>query len=102
MMTHDVALAITALGTAVTIAACIGAVLMRTSVFDRMHFVTPITSLGCPLVAIGLSIEQGWGLTTASILLVAGLLFMAGPPLEAATGRLLGQLEGKVPSSSPE
>lgn len=101
-MSHDIALAIVALGTAVTVASCLGAALMRTDACDRMHFVTPVTSLGCPLVAIGLSVEQGWGLTTASLLLVAALLFIAGPPLEAATGRLLGQIEGKVPSSSPE
>lgn len=97
-MGHEVALALVGLGTAVTVAACLGAVVMRTSVFDRMHFITPVTSLGCPLVALGLSVEQGWGLTTASILIVAALLFMAGPVLEAATGRALGQIEGRLPA----
>lgn len=101
-MGHDIALGLVALGTAVTVAACIAAVAMRSSVFDRMHFLTPITSLGCPLVAIGLCVEQGWGLTAASYLLVAGLLFFSGPVLEAAMGRVLGQMEGKVPDSSPE
>ena len=101
-MAHDVALALVALGCAVTVAACAGAALRRSDVFDRMHFVTPVTSVGCPLVAVGLSVEQGWGLTTASLLLVAGLLFIAGPILEAATGRLIGQMEGQVPPSTPE
>lgn len=100
-MAHDIALALVALGTAVTVAACLAAAIMPTA-FDRAHFITPVTSLGCPLVAVGLCVEQGWGLTAASLLLIAGLLFMAGPPLEAATGRLLGQVEGKIPSSSPE
>jgi multisubunit Na+/H+ antiporter MnhG subunit len=98
-MGHDVALALVGLGTAVTVAASLGALLMR-SVFDRLHFLTPITSLGCPLVAAGLSVAQGWGLTTASLILVAGLLFFAGPALEAATGRRAGQFEGRVSSSS--
>ena len=101
-MAHDVALALVALGCLVTVAACTGALVRRSDVFDRMHFVTPVTSVGCPLVAIGLSVEQGWGLTTASLLLVAGLLLIAGPVLEAATGRLIGQIEGQVPPSAPE
>lgn len=101
MIGHDVALALVALGTAVTVASGLAAAL-RKGPFDRLHFVTPITSLGCPLVAIGLCVEQGWGLTAASLLLVAGLLFVAGPFLEAATGRLLGQIEGEIPQSSPE
>lgn len=101
-MAHDIALALVALGTAVTVAACVSALAMRSSVFDRMHFLTPITSLGCPLVAVGLCVEQGWGLTAASYLLIAGLLLFSGPFLEAAMGRTLGQVEGKVPESSPE
>lgn len=101
-MAHDVALSLVGLGTAVIVAACISALAMRSSVFDRMHYLTPITSLGCPLVACGLCVEQGWGLTAASYLLVTGLLFISGPFLEAAMGRMLGQVEGKVPESSPE
>lgn len=101
-MAHDTALALVILGTAVTVAACMAAVAMRSSVFDRMHFLTPITSIGGPLVAFGLALEQGWGLTAASYLLIAALLFASGPFLEAAMGRLLGQIEGKVPPSSPE
>lgn len=101
-MAHDIALALVALGTGVTVAACISAVAMRSSVFDRMHFLTPVTSLGAPLVAVGLCVEQGWGLTAASYLLAAGLLFLSGPFLEAAMGRVLGQIEGRVPPSSPE
>lgn len=102
-MAHDAALALVALGTALTVASCAGAALVRSSVFDRMHFITPITSLGCPLVALGLSVEQGLGLTTASLLLVAALLFLAGPVLQAAVGRAAAQIEGRVETaSSPE
>lgn len=101
-MAHDVALALVSLGTGVTVAACISALVMRSSAFDRLHFLTPITSIGCPLVAIGLCVEQGWGLTAASYLLVAGLLFISAPFLEAAMARMIGQIEGKVPESSPE
>jgi multisubunit Na+/H+ antiporter MnhG subunit len=101
-MAHDIALALVALGTAVTVAACVSALVMRSSVFDRLHFLTPVTSIGCPLVAVGLCVEQGWGLTAASYLLVAGLLFFSAPFLEAAMGRAIGQYEGKLRDSSPE
>lgn len=101
-MAHDIALALVSLGTAVCVAAAVGALAMRSSVFDRMHFVTPVTSLGCPLVAVGLSVDEGWGLTTAFYLLIAALLGFAAPFLEAATGRMLGQIEGRVDTSSPE
>lgn len=100
-MSHDVSLALVALGTAVVVASSLGALAMRSS-FDRIHFVTPITSLGCPLVAAGLGVAEGWGLTAASLILIAGLLFFAGPVLGAATGRRAGQFEGRVPSSSPD
>lgn len=100
-MAHDIALALVGLGTGVSVASCISAAVMRSS-FDRMHFLTPITSVGCPLVAIGLCVEQGWGLTAASYLLAAGLLFVTGPFVEAAMGRLLGQVEGRIPRSRPE
>lgn len=101
-MVHDTALALVALGTAVVVASCLGAMAVRTGVYDRMHFVTPITSLGAPLVAIGLSVQDGLGLTTASLLLVAALLFIAGPVLEAATGRMIAQLEDRLPSDASE
>jgi multicomponent Na+:H+ antiporter subunit G len=99
---HDIALALSGLGVGVTVLSCVGAVLMRSSVFDRMHFVTPVTSVACPLVAIGLCVEEGWGLTAALLLFIAGLLFVVGPVLEAAMGRLVGQIEEKIPPSSPE
>jgi multisubunit Na+/H+ antiporter MnhG subunit len=101
-MGHDVSLALVALGTVVIVASCLLAVAVRSGVFDRIHFLTPVTSLGCPLVAVGLCIEQGWGLIAASYLLAAGLLFFTGPFLEAAVGRLAGQVEGRIRESGPE
>lgn len=101
-MADLVALSLVSLGTACSVAAALGALAMRSSAFDRLHFVTAITSIGCPLVAVGLSVHAGWGLTAASYLLVAALLFVAGPFLEAATGRMLGQVTGRLPSRGPE
>lgn len=97
-MTHAIALALVALGTAVVVASTAGGIRVRGPVFNRLHFVTPITSLGNPLIAAGLCVETGWGLTAAEILLIAVLLFICGPVLQIAIGRLAAQHAGRVSS----
>jgi multicomponent Na+:H+ antiporter subunit G len=98
---HDVALSFVGLGVAVAIASAVGALVMGTDSFNRLHFVTPITSVAGPLVAVGLCIQRGWGMTAGTILLVVGLLFIAGPVTAAATGRLMAQTEGTVDPEAP-
>lgn len=88
-------------GTAVIVASAVAALLARDA-FVRLHLATPMTSLGGPLIAAGLCIANGAGLTTASIALPTGLLFLAGPMLSAAIARMLAQRRGKVPAESPE
>ena len=88
-------------GVAVTVLSSLGALAFR-QVHNRLHFITPITSLGAPLVGLALAIENGWGETTAEILFTVFLLALVGPALEAATGRLAAQQEGWVPRRSPE
>ncbi len=101
MMAHDIALSFVGLGVAVAIAAVMAA-LIASDAYYRLHFVTPITSVAGPLVAIGLCIEIGWGITAGTVVLVVGLLFVGGPVTAAATGRLLAQADGKVDSEAPE
>ena len=74
-------------GVLVAVSVSVAAVLAR-SLYDRMHFLTPITSLAGPLVGAALSVENGWGTTTGQILLIVLLLAVTGPVLGAATGRL--------------
>ena len=93
--------ALVAAGTAVTVAAAIAALLAREP-FTRLHLATPMTSLGGPLIAAGLSVSNGLGLTMASIVFPIGLLFLAGPVLSSAIARMLAQRAGKVPAESPE
>jgi len=85
----------------VIVAASLAALVARDS-YTRLHLATPMTSLGGPLIAAGLSIANGPGLTTASIALPTGLLFIAGPMLSSAIARMLAQRDGKVPAESPE
>jgi multicomponent Na+:H+ antiporter subunit G len=101
-MTHDVALTFVGLGVAVAIVSVVGALVVGSDSYTRLHFVTPITSVAGPLVAIGLCIQSGWGITAGTIILIVGLLFVAGPVTTAATGRLMAQADHKVDSQAPE
>jgi multisubunit Na+/H+ antiporter MnhG subunit len=88
-------------GTLIVVASALGAVLMR-SFYDRMHFLTPVTSLGAPLIGLALAVQDGATLTTALILFIVALLAVSGPVLTAATGRMAAQLEGIVRTDEPQ
>ena len=88
-------------GVAVIVASSCAAFSMK-NVVNRIHYLTPITSLGGPLVGLALAVENGWGLATAQILFIVFLLALAGPALAAATGRLAAQREGLIEREAPQ
>lgn len=99
---YDVSVAVLASGTAAVVAAGIGAVVARDSL-QRLHLAAVMTSLGGPLIGAGLCLQQGSGLTRASVLLPIGLLAISGPALSSAVGRMLAQRRGAVdPGESPQ
>jgi multicomponent Na+:H+ antiporter subunit G len=101
-MSHDLALGFVGLGVAVAVASALSALIVGADHYNRLHFVTPITSVAGPLVAIGLCIQSGWGITAGTIILIVGLLFVGGPITSSAAGRLMAQDEGKVDSEAPQ
>jgi multicomponent Na+:H+ antiporter subunit G len=92
---HLVAVCFVVAGTAVIIASCLGA-LTAQGPFAQLHFGTPVTSLSSPLIAIGLSIKNGLGLTTASVLFPAALLFFSGPLLSSAIARTMAERDRTI------
>lgn len=98
---HAVAVILVVAGTIVIVAACLAA-LVAPDKYTRLHFATPITSFGGPLIAVGLSVDNGPSLTTASILLPAALLFFSGPILSAAIGRMMAQRDKRITPEPPE
>lgn len=100
-MGHDIALALVGLGTALIVASAAGAALSGEAL-TRVHFLTPVTSLGAPLVGAGVCVAEGWGLTSGEIILVLFVLFISGPVLSAATGRLIAQQDGLLSEKGPE
>lgn len=95
------ALTLVIAGTVIVVAACLAALAFG-DFYRRLHCTTAVTSLGVPLVAIGLSVDSGANLTTASILLPVALLFLTSPILSAAIARSRAQAEGRVDQESPE
>lgn len=98
---HAAVLALLAAGATVVVIASVEAALSRSS-YSRLHFLTPISSAGAPLIGLALAIANGWGLTTALILLVVALLALTGPVLQAATGRVAAERDGLLPAEEPE
>jgi multicomponent Na+:H+ antiporter subunit G len=98
---HVVAVACFAVGVAVVILTAVASLRVRRPE-DRLHFLTPTTSLGTPLVGLGLVLENGWGLTSVQIVLTCVLVMITGPVLTSAALRVSAQREGSLRRESPE
>ena len=88
-------------GAAVCVASAAGALVPR-DLLDRLHFLTPVTSVGTPLIGAGLAIAGGRHLATAMILLIVAAVAPTGPVLAAATARIVAEERGLIPVESPE
>ncbi|TSD95389.1 monovalent cation/H(+) antiporter subunit G [Skermania sp. ID1734] len=87
-------------GVAVVVFSGVGAVIARPT-YMRLHFLTPMTSLATPLIAAALIVANGWGLTSGTVALIAVLLMLTGPALEAATARMTAQRHDEAKTESP-
>jgi len=90
-----VGLGLVALGVLVVALACVGALFVRDR-YDRLHLLSPTTSLGGPLIGVGLTVELGLGFTSIEVLFIVALLLVSGSVVSSATGRLLAQNAGDV------
>jgi multicomponent Na+:H+ antiporter subunit G len=96
-VTHAVALTLVALGSVVVVLSALGAAVVSGGAFVRLHFLTPVTSVGLPLVAVGLSVESRQPFTIAELLFTALVVGVSGPVLGSATGRAAAVEQGRVP-----
>ncbi|MHB1594856.1 MAG: monovalent cation/H(+) antiporter subunit G [Streptosporangiaceae bacterium] len=88
-------------GVTVVVASSLGALTLR-RVYNRLHYLTPMTSIGAVLIGAAIGIANGPGLTMAQDEFIVFLLALTGPVLEAATGRAAAQREGLIEEGSPE
>lgn len=102
MSAQDTAAAVLlALSLLVVALATAGAVIMR-STFDKLHFVTPVTSVAAPLFCAALVVDSTWGIATGLEILTTGLVTVSGPLLGAAIGRAAAQRRQVIEPESPQ
>ncbi|HEX7105769.1 MAG TPA: monovalent cation/H(+) antiporter subunit G [Acidothermaceae bacterium] len=89
------------IGVAVIVASSWAALWLR-GVLVRLHYLSPVTTIGAPLIGVSLLLANGWGLSTGLILLTVSLLAGTGPAIAVAMARVMAQREGITPSESPE
>lgn len=98
---HLVALALLAAGLLVVLASSLAVFGVR-GARNRLHVVTPVTSVAGPLIGIALAIENGASLATAEVLVAVLILAVTGPVMAMAIGRADAQREGILRQDSPE
>lgn len=87
-------------GVAVVVVSALAMLRART-LFNRLHLLAPVTTLGAPLVGIGLALANGWNLGSAVILLTVALLAVTGPVLQSGTGRAEAERRGAIDEDLP-
>jgi multicomponent Na+:H+ antiporter subunit G len=78
------------------------AMLALRTVYDRLHLLAPVTSLGGPLIGAALLFQNGWGLTSGEIVLIVVLLALSGPAAGVATARAARQQDRGESMAGPE
>lgn len=84
----------------VVISSC--AMLALRTVYDRLHLLAPVTSLGGPLIGAALVLQNGWGLTSGQIILIVALLALSGPGAGVATARAAHERDRADTMAGPE
>jgi multicomponent Na+:H+ antiporter subunit G len=87
-------------GVAVVVVSALAMLRART-LLNRLHLLTPVTTLGAPLIGVGLALATGWNLTSGAILLTVVLLAVTSPVLQSATGRVEAQRQGAIDEDLP-
>ncbi|WP_329047834.1 monovalent cation/H(+) antiporter subunit G [Amycolatopsis sp. NBC_01488] len=87
-------------GIAVVVVSALTMLRART-LLNRLHLLAPVTTLGAPLVGLGLALANGWNLGSGAILLTVALLAVTGPVLQSAAGRIEAQRRGAIDEDLP-
>jgi len=82
-------------GIALVVFSALG-VLLVNGPFDRLHFLSPASTLGAPLICLAVMLDLGAQRTTAKVGAIAFVLLVAQPVITAATGRALASSRGLV------
>ncbi|OIJ96216.1 hypothetical protein BIV25_19725 [Streptomyces sp. MUSC 14] len=98
---HVCALVLLVTGTGVLLLSAVGLVALPRP-YQRLHALTPASTLGTPLVALALAVETGPGRAAVKLLLVAVIVGLGGAVTAMAIGRATAQHEHLLRRDSPE
>jgi multicomponent Na+:H+ antiporter subunit G len=80
-------------GIAMLVFSAVGVLVVRDP-FTRLHFLTPASTLGVPLVCLGVILQEGHSRISLKVAIVAVLLLIGQPAVTASTGRAVAAERG--------
>jgi monovalent cation/proton antiporter MnhG/PhaG subunit len=98
---HVCALVLLVAGTGVLLLSAVGLVALPRP-FQRLHALTPASTVGGPLVAVAMAVETGPGRAAVKLLLVAVVVALGGAVTAMAIGRATAQQGRLLREDSPE
>jgi monovalent cation/proton antiporter MnhG/PhaG subunit len=72
---------------AITAIPCCLAVLVVKDVFDRMHYLAPVTTIAMPALLGAVAAQEGWGQATFKTILILFVFLLVNAVLSHATAR---------------
>jgi multicomponent Na+:H+ antiporter subunit G len=90
---HAAGWALTWLGAAVTVLASVGVATVR-DLYDRLHFVAGASTVGGPLVVLGLALQQTEWRAGLKFAVIALVIVATGPATTTATARAQARRSG--------
>lgn len=63
--------------------------------YGRLHALAPATSLGVPLVCLGLAVDAGAGRAAVKLLFIGALTAVSGPVITVVIGRTIVRTGGR-------
>ena len=90
---HVADMCILGVGVALVVFSVLGMALLRDD-FTRLHFLTPASTLGLPIVCLAVILDQGATRISLKVAVIAVLCLVSQPAVTAATGRALARHRG--------
>jgi multisubunit Na+/H+ antiporter MnhG subunit len=77
------------------------AALRSSTVYDRLHLLTIVTSVAAPLIGIAVAIHDGWSAADGVVVAIAVIVAVSGPVVGAATARTTAEREHIITEETP-
>ena len=98
---HVCALVLLAAGTGVLLLSAVGLVVLP-GPFQRLHALTPASTVGAPLVVLATAVETGPGRAALKLLVIAVIVAFGGAVTAMAIGRATALDERLLGEDSPQ